>query len=77
MDEIEIRTYEMAKKNFDFDNTYVFCNNHRVEVIMQDDLQFHCFIDYPKNPLAFAIDIHPIAALVKGITIFKEAKFNK
>lgn len=70
MDKIAKQTHESTKKNFDFDKIYEFCNNHKVEVIVQSDHLYHCYIDYVAEDGSMASDIHPLAALVNGIKRF-------
>lgn len=58
------------KNTFDIlgiDEILNFCWNHRVEVLLQDDMQFHCFIDYPENTGSYGIEIDAFTSFIVGI----------
>jgi hypothetical protein len=73
----------IATKFFDFEKIFNFCQEHRVEVLLQDDTMMHCFIDYHlddnKNKSSWAIEFDGFTALIRGIheyTQYQEAKKN-
>jgi len=63
-----------AKKNFDFDDIFKFCQDHRVEVMMQEDAMFHCFIDWhlPEGKGSWAIEFDSFTAFILGIKQYIE-----
>lgn len=61
-------SYKQSKKGFDFDTIFNFCQEHRVEVLLQDDLQYHCIIDYHLEKTgSWAIEMDSFTAFVVGI----------
>lgn len=53
---------------FDIDECLNFCWNHRVEILLQNDLQYHCYIDYPENTDSYGIENDAFTSMVVGIT---------
>lgn len=58
-----------AKKDFDFETIFKFCQDHRVEVLMQDDTMYHCFIDWhlPEGKGSWAVEFDGFTSLILGI----------
>jgi hypothetical protein len=74
-DNYEQSMYDYAKANFNFDEVFEFCAENRVELSLIPDNQIGCYINYGldgKNLGAWAIDIHPLLALINGIKTYKE-----
>lgn len=73
-------SHKIAKKNFDFELIFNFCQDHRVEVLVQDDLQYHCYIDYhidKGKKGAWAVQLDSFSALIIGIKSYIEHESNK
>ena len=52
-----------------------FCVNNRVELLMQDDCQFHCFINYKEGDGSYGIGLNSLDALIAGYLAFiKQSK---
>ena len=70
--EIRDGSYQIAKVRFDFDTIFNFCQEHRVEVLLQDDTMYHCYIDYhldtPKSKSSWATEFDGFTAMVRGIS---------
>ena len=62
-------SYKIAKSRFDFDEIFNFCQEHRVEVLLQEDTMFHCYIDFhlEDGKRSWAIEFDGFTAMVKGI----------
>jgi hypothetical protein len=54
----------------DIDEILNFCYNHRVEILLQDDMQFHCFIDYPENKSSYGIELDAFTSMIIGIKTY-------
>lgn len=62
-------SYLIAKKDFDFDKIFKFCQDHRVEILIQEDSMYHCFIDWhlPEGKGSWAIEFDAFTSLIIGI----------
>jgi hypothetical protein len=69
-------SYKIAKDNFEFEKIFNFCQTHRVEILMQEDTLFHCFIDYTPGSEdgSWAAEFDGFTSMIKGITQFLEIK---
>lgn len=77
MDKIQEVQYKYLKKNFDLDKIFNFTLKHKVDVIMQSDQQFHCFIDYEEGDGSWGIDIDPLSAIMNGIEVYTNRTKSK
>ncbi len=73
-EEIEESEYNITKQNFDFNKIYNFCKEHRVEIIFERDLQFHCFIDYKDGDGSYDAGLYAFNSLVNGISTYLRHK---
>lgn len=64
--------YFLTIKYFNFDEIYNFTTKNKVEVLLQSDLLYHCFINFNKDSGSYAADLTPLSALVFGIKNFKK-----
>lgn len=63
--------YEIVKKYFDLDVIFNFCQEHRVEILLQEDTMFHCYIDYHLDEGkkgVWAVEFDGFTCMVRGIT---------
>lgn len=63
-----------TRKLFDMEEILDFQKDHKVEILMQDDLQFHCFIDYKKGDGSYAQSLTSLNAMIVGIKQYKNRK---
>jgi hypothetical protein len=63
---------DYLKKHFDLEKIYRFTLEHRVEILLQDDCQFHCYIDYKSGDgsQVYGIDIDPLTSMALGISSY-------
>lgn len=65
--------YKIAKNLFDFDKIFNFCQEHRVEVMVQDDTMYHCYIDYHTDAGkkgVWAVDMDGFSSMIIGISSY-------
>lgn len=62
-------SFLMAKKDFDFDKIFKFSQEHRVEILLQEDSMYHCFIDWhlPEGKGSWAIEFDAFTSMILGI----------
>jgi len=48
-----------------------FCEEHRVEVLLQDDMLFHCFIDFEEGHGSWSVMDNPLDSMIYGMQQFK------
>jgi hypothetical protein len=65
--DMRFQAYATAKKMFDFERVFAFCQDHRVEVLVQDDTMYHCYIDWHKEKGAWAVEMDGFTSLIMGI----------
>lgn len=71
--EVDYREAEnnWTRAEFNIEEILKFQLEHKVEVIMQEDYQYHCFIDYKKGDGSYAQSFTPLNALMVGIKQYK------
>jgi len=77
---LKTMTHLQARKDFDFDTIFNFCQEHRVEILVQEDDMYHCFIDWhlPEGKGSWAIEFNALTSLVRGVTDYiKHKKLNE
>jgi len=70
-------SFEFVKKNINIELILDFCWNYKVEVLMQADFQYHCYINYKEGDGAYSIELDPLSALILGIENFKKIQNPK
>lgn len=64
----------MTKQLFNLEEILDFQREHKIEVIMQSDLQYHCFIDFKEGDGSYASAFTPLNAMIIGIKQYKNRK---
>lgn len=64
--------YFLTYKLFNFDEIFSFIIENKVEVLVQEDYQFHCYINYDGKTGSLDSSLTPLSALVLGIKKYKE-----
>ena len=59
-------------QDFDVKEVFSFCVSHKVEVLLQDDMRFHVFVDYKKGDRSVYSSIHPLSALWGAVKTYKK-----
>lgn len=67
IDEIQQQEYDFLRTNFNLDDIFFFTMKHRVDILFQSDLQYHCYIDFEDGDGSWATAINPLSAMVTGI----------
>lgn len=77
LQEIRDASYTIVKRDFDMDKIFNFCQEHRVEILLQEDTMMHCFIDWhleEGKKGSWAIEFDSFTCLVRGIDAYIEYK---
>ena len=72
--------FNFLKNKFDLEKIFDFCWNNVVEVLLQSDGQYHCFINYSDGDGCYSADLDALTAMVIGIEkyiIHKEKQDEK
>ncbi len=72
---LQIDDYLFAKLHLN--SVLNFCQNHKVDVIHQSDMQYYCLIDWKDGDKPYAIELTNIEALIKGIIAYEKAQIKK
>lgn len=54
------------------EDTMAFCKEHRVEVLLQADMQHHCFIDYKTGDPSYSVQLDGFTAMMEGVAAYKK-----
>ena len=60
-----------TRASFDLEEILAFQKEHRVEVLRQEDYQYHCFIDYKQGDGSYAQSFTPLNSMIVGIKQYK------
>lgn len=78
--ETEILTEQIEQSNQEvlantnLQELYQFCKENRVEILLQEDCEYHCFVNYHEGKGSLHSDFNPLIALVFTMNKFKNKK---
>ena len=62
---------DWVRQNFDLEEILEFQSKHKVEILMEADYQYACYIDYKEGLGCYCSSFTPLHALVAGIKTYK------
>ena len=63
---------ELTRLKFELESILEFTKNNKVEVMLEQDLQYSCFVNYKEGDRPYGSGLTPLWAMIDGINKYKE-----